>query len=156
MVDAVWTPAMVALLAERWADFSVSASKIADEIWRRHHVVVTRNAVIGKAHRLGLPRRPARNAHEVEAERVQPKPKEWVVRELMPAEPMRQGDPALPPAPGRYTLADLGNASCRWIEGGFYCGLPIVKGRYCQCHAEQSYVEPKPASSAARRRGTYR
>src|SRR5215469_11197917 len=140
MVDVIWTPAMVALLTERWADFSTSASDIASEIWRRHHVAVTRNAVIGKAHRLHLPRRPARNVKHEKSERLKPKPRPWVVREMLPLEPMRQGDQTAPPAPGRYTLADLESTNCRWIDGGFYCGLPIVKGRYCERHADQSYI----------------
>lgn len=48
----VWTDARVARLKALWAD-GLSASQIADELGGR----ITRNAVLGKVHRLQLPTR---------------------------------------------------------------------------------------------------
>ena len=53
---SIWTDALQARLAELWAQ-GLTASRIAAELR------VTRNAVIGKAHRLGLSGRPSPIRH---------------------------------------------------------------------------------------------
>lgn len=53
MSGALWTPKMIDLLTELWAE-GLSARQIADRLPRE----ITRNGVIGKSHRLGLPKRP--------------------------------------------------------------------------------------------------
>lgn len=53
LADDIWTDAEIGMLGFLWSE-GLSASQIAERIPGR-----TRNAVIGKAHRLGLPRRPS-------------------------------------------------------------------------------------------------
>ena len=55
----MWTDERVALLKKRWAD-GFSTQLIADELGG-----VTRNAVIGKVHRLGLEERETKVAKEM-------------------------------------------------------------------------------------------
>ena len=66
-----WTDERIERLKQLWSQ-GVTASQIADELGG-----VSRNAVIGKAHRLGLQSRPSPvKAHEDEEEQAAPKAKE--------------------------------------------------------------------------------
>ncbi len=136
-----WTGTRTERLKKLWAD-GHSASGIAALLGE-----VTRNAVIGKVHRLGLagrattsrkprPRRtsPRRNgAGRVELRRQPPR---------LPARPMPPDD--LPPAPAALMLsvARLTDATCHWPIGdprapGFgFCGAKTASGRqpYCAHH----------------------
>jgi GcrA cell cycle regulator len=65
-----WTEERIERLKKMWAD-GATASQIADELGG-----VSRNAVIGKAHRLGLEQRPSpvKQGEEKEAKKVAPAP----------------------------------------------------------------------------------
>ena len=138
-----WTTARVEILRKLWAD-GLSASQIAAQLGE-----VTRNAVIGKVHRLGLagrataersPRRssPRRNR----AGRIsmrKPVLRLW----SYPATP-----DGLPPAPAAQMLsvAQLTAATCHWPIGdprapGFgFCGRRKSTGiPYCEHHAAIAY-----------------
>ena len=105
-----WTEERLKTLRALWKDgFSVN------EIGRR--MGVSKNAVVGKVHRLGLPKRPS------------PLPRKK-------AEPEKL-----------LTLANLGPEQCRWPLGEWkeravaFCGEPIVMGMpYCLTHCRKSYV----------------
>src|SRR3954471_21210739 len=112
-----WTDERVELLKKLWQD-GLSASQIAKQLGG-----VTRNAVIGKVHRLGLsgratPSKPARTVFKA------PRPaRPWPVP---PPTPRRLADPAaaLAPqaspvryvdeAPGMATVLTLGAHMCKW------------------------------------------
>jgi len=81
-----WTDERVELLKKMWAE-GKSASQIAKELGS-----VTRNAVIGKVHRLGLA---SRNGTEAEA----PKPAETPAQAAPAPEPVAEAVPADPPPP---------------------------------------------------------
>jgi GcrA cell cycle regulator len=133
-----WTPERVETLRRLWLD-GEAASIIADRLGE-----VTRNAVIGKVHRLGLP---GRAATKRQPRRTSPR-RDRAGRVVMrrPAQPVR-GRPALPldlpPAPAALMLsvAQLTEATCLWPVGdprlpGFgFCGAPRA-GRqpYCAHH----------------------
>ena len=137
-----WCGERVDLLKKLWAD-GLSASQIARKIGE-----VTRNAVIGKIHRLGLTcpnaaRRVPRGPTVKRAARIQfPKaPPPAVTRP-----PARILKPVLGPAPeGAITLANIGDLTetmCHWPngdprEGGFhFCARrKDRKAAYCEHHA---------------------
>ena len=63
-----WTDERIERLKKMWAD-GATASQIADELGG-----VSRNAVIGKAHRLGLEQRPSPVKHEEKEKKAAPAP----------------------------------------------------------------------------------
>lgn len=161
-----WTDDRVALLRRLWED-GQSASKIAAQLGG-----VTRNAVIGKVHRLGMSGR-AKPGEEVAA----PVPKAVEIEtaiavvEMEAPEPVailaHRPAPEFPtPAPAaepvalvvsqRVTIMDLREAMCRWPIGDpttpefRFCGGRSITGLpYCTQHAEIAY---QPAAERKRDR----
>ena len=153
-----WTDERVETLRKLWLD-GLSASQIAKQLGG-----VTRNAVIGKVHRLGLsgraaPSQPARPVFKA------PRPARPVMSapqpHRRPAEaPAPAVEPAPPPAPrpaplieqpGTATVLTLGAHMCKWPIGdpardGFsFCGRRSSdEGPYCVEHARLAY-QPAPA-----------
>ena len=85
-----WTDERIERLKKMWHD-GATASQIADELGG-----VSRNAVIGKAHRLGLEQRPSpvKPGEEKEARKPAPAP-----AAAAPAKPKTEPEPALAAAP---------------------------------------------------------
>jgi GcrA cell cycle regulator len=159
-----WTDERVELLKKLWAD-GLSASQIAAELGG-----ITRNAVIGKVHRLGLsgrakspssatprPRKPRSNGHMLRVSRpavrgntalaydydVEPEP------ELLEI-PMEQ----------RKTLLQLNEHTCRWPIGDpgstefFFCGGETANELpYCAYHSRVAY---QPATDRRREKRHFR
>lgn len=150
-----WTDERVSTLKKLWLD-GLSASQIAKQLGG-----VTRNAVIGKVHRLGLsgraaPSQPARPAFKA------PRPARPAAQ-AMPSAPRRvtpveapsasvpvAAAPAPLPAfrheePGSATVLTLGAHMCKWPIGdpssdGFtFCGRRSSEGPYCIEHARVAY-----------------
>ena len=120
----MWTTEHIAALRSSWA-IGLSSAQIAKALG------VTRNAVIGKAWRLGLAdRRVMRKARK-------PRPEHRRVAKPRPA-------PA--PAPCKSVcrpLFDLADDQCRWVvdtEEFLFCGAPIAGERrpYCARHMQES------------------
>jgi GcrA cell cycle regulator len=121
-----WTDEKVELLTRLWQQ-GKSASEISAELGD-----VTRNAVIGKAHRLGLASRPS-------PIKRQPKP--------APVEPIG------------VKLIDLTERMCKWPIGdpatpGFrFCGKPSATGQsYCEGHMAMAYQAPSSKKDRERNR----
>ena len=150
-----WTDERVAVLKKLWTD-GLSASQIAKQIGG-----VTRNAVIGKVHRLGLsgraaparPRTPALKVNRPRPVVAAPRP----VHQHAPM-PVRLREPDMPvidiPADGPSNVLELGAHMCKWPIGdpskaGFrFCGRKCGEdGPYCADHARVAY------QPAAKRRG---
>lgn len=152
-----WTDERVELLKKLWND-GLSASQIAGELGE-----VTRNAVIGKVHRLGLSGR-AKAAPTAPRARKPARPE----REARPQRPMSHGNTALAPelddlpeeapapAPAtqdnvvpmgtRCTIMNLTESTCRWpmgepgTESFHFCGGKSKAGMpYCAHHARIAY-----------------
>jgi GcrA cell cycle regulator len=165
-----WTEERVALLRRLWED-GQSASKIAAQLGG-----VTRNAVIGKVHRLGLSGRlkageeaTVAAAKTVEVEKLvaavaaAPEPVAPVSHRPTPAFPpaapaIRPAavDPVAIPASQRVTIMDLRESMCRWPLGDpttpefRFCGARSITGLpYCTHHAEIAY---QPAAERKRDR----
>ncbi|KIU31936.1 GcrA cell cycle regulator [Methylobacterium radiotolerans] len=165
-----WTDDRVAMLRRLWED-GQSASKIAAQLGG-----VTRNAVIGKVHRLGLAGR-ARGGEEA-ATAVPPSktveietaiavvetqaPEPVAILAHRPAPEFPAPAPAAAPAPvalavsERVTIMDLRESMCRWPLGDpttpefRFCGARSITGLpYCTHHAEIAY---QPAAERKRDR----
>ncbi|MEQ8405424.1 MAG: GcrA family cell cycle regulator [Oceanicaulis sp.] len=156
-----WTDERVETLKKLWAD-GLSASQIA-----KHLGGVTRNAVIGKVHRLGLsgraaPSRPARRpaarpapraAKPAAAKSAQPAAKPAAatapapVREVKPAAPVRAPAEAKRLPNGEYaTVLTLREGMCKWPIGDpgdtefRFCGRHSgIGSAYCEAHAQLAY-----------------
>ena len=147
-----WNDERVELLSKLWLE-GRSASQIAAELG----LGVTRNAVIGKVHRLGLSGRvkmPAQPLANRLRARSAAKPEDGAA---LPPEPtLKPIEPALPMAPRtaevvipfstRVTIMDLRDTMCRWPLGDptsadfRYCGHrsgPL--GPYCDEHAQLAF-----------------
>jgi GcrA cell cycle regulator len=154
-----WTDERVELLKKLWMD-GLSASQIAAELGGG----VTRNAVIGKVHRLGLSgraktvasttprqRKPRAPSHPSAGMfRVQGATAIAVEADLVPeAAPVA----AVAPRPAlqavsceRVTIMDLRECMCRWPIGDpgredfRFCGTRSESGQpYCTYHARMAY-----------------
>jgi GcrA cell cycle regulator len=142
-----WNDERIELLKKLWAD-GLSASQIAGQLGG-----VTRNAVIGKVHRLGLSGR-AKTPSSV-VPRVSKPRKEKVVRMRRTTRGFANAavaeafdDPAamVVPLGPRISILELTDATCRWPigepgkEGFGYCGVHH-KGElpYCPYHARAAY-----------------
>lgn len=157
-----WTDERVELLRKLWLD-GLSASRIAAELAGG----VTRNAVIGKVHRLGLSGRvkaaataPARTRPTAKPTTASGRP----VPQRGPALPMRGNlavalqaramtapqrapDAVVVPMTEAVTIMELRESMCRWPVGDpsspefRYCGgkAPIGDGPYCAYHSRMAY-----------------
>lgn len=151
-----WTEERISTLKKLWLD-GLSASQVARQLGG-----VTRSAVIGKVHRLGLtgrvaPSQPARPAFKA------PRPprrtataRSRETRRVVPAEP--EAEPHMPreEEPGAATLLTLGAHMCKWPIGdpesdGFtFCGRRSSDGPYCSEHARVAYRSMGKKSSVER------
>ena len=110
-----WTEDRIAILTQHWSE-GIATS----EIGRR--LGVTKNAVVGKVHRLGLPKRQSP---------IQRKP----------AKKKKAPEPEI------ITMDKLRNDMCAWpigdpgLPGFHFCGAKSTEGKpYCEPHCEQAYV----------------
>lgn len=154
-----WTEDRVAILTKLWAE-GLSASQIANQLGG-----VTRNAVIGKVHRLGLsgrakPSRPkAPRVRSVSRARkaVPAKPREKKI-----AAPVVQAPPPPPPLEakplpnGEYaTILTIRDHMCKWPIGDpsssdfRFCGRKHKQGEpYCEAHCNVAYQPSRRRGSA--------
>ena len=156
--DMSWTDERVELLKKLWSD-GLSASQIATELGG-----ITRNAVIGKVHRLGLSGR-AKAPSSAAPRQRKARPQTHVMRMARPAmrgntalarhayavyelevEPEPEAIENIVPIGQRCTLLDLSDAKCRWPIGDpgasdfFFCGgKPVGELPYCAYHARIAY-----------------
>ena len=149
-MTAGWTEDRVGALKKLWLE-GQSASQIAKQLGGG----VTRNAVIGKVHRLGLsgraaPSQPARATIRPSRPRpaAQPTQAPSAPRriEAAPARPAAAQVPApMPDLPGTATVMTLGAHMCKWPIGDpssnefSFCGRRSSEGVYCVEHARVAY-----------------
>jgi GcrA cell cycle regulator len=151
-----WTDERVELLKKLWLE-GHSASQIAKQLGG-----VTRNAVIGKVHRLGLSGRAAPSQPSRQVLRTPRPPRPANVHHHAPrrVEPRALPTPQAviyPEEPGSATVLTLGAHMCKWPIGdpssdGFtFCGRRINEGSYCVEHARVAYQpqQKKGKGSAA-------
>jgi len=109
-----WTPDRITALIALWEE-GLTTSVIGDRLG------ITKNAVVGKVHRLGLPKR---------GSPIKPKP---VVKKKT----------------NTVTMAQLRPGMCVWPTGDpatddfYFCGDKSEDGRpYCSEHCAKAYVKP--------------
>jgi GcrA cell cycle regulator len=154
-----WTDERVELLKRLWSE-GLSASQIAGRLGS-----VTRNAVIGKVHRLGLSGRATTSRMKTH------RPRTRMANAKRPVKPRfaQNGNPAVralymateayvPPAEEieiplaeRKTIQTLTDCSCRWPIGDpqladfHFCGrnkVPLLP--YCEVHARRAFQPVAP------------
>ncbi len=168
-----WTEERIAKLKHGW-ESGMTATQIAEMLGEG----VTRNAVIGKAHRLGLESRPSpvKAAAEEAAPRATPAPAVAKPADPPPPPPPRAEAPApaVQPAPApaiakpaakpvkggkqtRTTLLDLNDKVCKWPIGHpgepdfHFCGKPAQPGfPYCGEHCLVAYQAQMPRKDRPR------
>ncbi|XSG83500.1 MAG: GcrA family cell cycle regulator [Methyloligella sp. ZOD6] len=153
-----WNEERVELLKKLWAD-GLSASQIAGRLGG-----VTRNAVIGKVHRLGLSARATTtrsSAPRIRRTPVRRQPKQnnvvYATRGATALKPEFEEEPetVAPPQPveelviplhERATILSLKESMCRWPIGDpgdedfHFCGRKSSTGMpYCDYHARMAY-----------------
>ncbi len=151
-----WNDERVELLKKLWTD-GLSASQIAAELGG-----ITRNAVIGKVHRLGLSGRAKAPTASVPRPR-KPRASPHIMRVARPATrgntalaPLHSYELDVEPEPNlienviplgqRCTLLELNEGKCRWPIGDpgstefFFCGgKPLEALPYCGYHSRLAY-----------------
>ncbi|WP_417450920.1 GcrA family cell cycle regulator [Kordiimonas sp.] len=123
-----WTDDRIDQLKKHWDD-GLSASQIAKELGEG----VTRNAVIGKAHRLGLKSRPSPVKTDKDKKKAPPK------------RVAKKADKQL------VSLLDLTDRMCKWPLGHpgdadfHFCGKSSEAGMpYCAAHCAEAYQAQPP------------
>jgi GcrA cell cycle regulator len=165
-----WTDERVETLKKMWAE-GQSASQIAKELGG-----VTRNAVIGKVHRLGLSGRTkqarpaAPRVRKARSPSAPPRPAARLIGNTalkidddVVAAPQPARAPALVeelfiPPEERATILSLNEHTCKWPVGDpssedfYFCGRHSLAGMpYCEHHARVAY---QPASDRRRNKNT--
>ncbi len=159
--STAWSPYADQLLRDLW--MAHSAAEIADTISAASQRPINRKAVIGRAFRLGLPRKkpsakPAR-APRVRPPAPRPRPvRRHFARPHFPAEPIAPRD-FEKVAPTR-TLETLGRHECRFPIGDVgepdfgFCGR-LANGPYCPLHRAVVFLpvsrRPRPFASESGR-----
>jgi GcrA cell cycle regulator len=163
-----WTEERTERLKELWTE-GLSASQIAAELGQD----VSRNAVLGKAHRLGLAQGESKRANSPRPCQPARPPDQPVPAEPPPQNnldlvpmtpnrpsakaaelPLREG--AIVPQPEGVTIMELREGVCRWPLGDpttpefRYCGARAAECLpYCAQHAQMAY---QPATERKRLR----
>jgi GcrA cell cycle regulator len=159
-----WTDERVELLKKLWAD-GLSASQIAAELGG-----ISRNAVIGKVHRLGLSGR----AKSPSSAAPRPRKARSSGHMLRVARPTMRGNTALAfeyepepepelaeiPVEQRKSLLQLSEKTCHWPVGDpgsqdfYFCGGETATDLpYCSYHSRIAY---QPASDRRREKRAFR
>ena len=170
-----WTAERIDMLKSLWTG-GVSCSKIADRVNEVSFFAgsISRNAVIGKARRLGLEKRRigvnplkeaelARNGRKPRKSRKSRANPQRIsalnfthrtgesLPPTFPTEPPPATLEETSPVAQRCTIAELTEANCHWPIGDpgkpdfAFCGGVAIEGLpYCVCHARIAYVPMRP------------
>lgn len=160
-----WTDDRVATLTKLWAD-GLSASQIANELGG-----VTRNAVIGKVHRLGLSGRARSGNSTPRTKRTTPRASTYAKSSKAASRisgnsgiklhsvsiPRLETAPdAVAPDPLKLSLIELSDSTCKWPIGDpstsdfYFCGHKSKDDcPYCEFHSSLAY-QPQAERRAKR------
>ncbi len=157
MTVSIWTEDRILRLTALWLEGRTAAA-----IAREFGPGVSRSAVLGKVHRLGLARGP-----EVRRARTSAPPRAKPPRDAVDASPPGARSPAavqvrsaprmaaalgVAPSAPTATILSVRFGQCRWPygssgEAGFgLCGRPVTRGAFCAAHAAVGY-QKQPCSA---------
>ena len=136
-----WTPELIGELTRLWTE-GLSTAEIGKRLG------VSKNAVVGKAHRLHLSTRPS-PIRRMGLRTAMPR----IARPRLA--PILGSGASLPaPAPEPRKVVELSNQACRWPIGHpgdkdfHFCTDRAVVGKpYCEQHANMAYVKVKAKAS---------
>lgn len=157
--DGRWLVAEIELLTTLWEAGQLSASEIALEMVQQGYRARSRNAVVGKAHRLGL--------HQPKGQHITPRPRPPVHSRggrrkvgpmvlkaiehtsiIMPPPEPPKPPPEPPPKPRRSKdIVRLRPNECHWpitdAPPHLFCAGPVVSGGpYCAVHMQRAHHMP--------------
>lgn len=149
-----WNDERVEMLKKLWAE-GLSAT----EIGKRMNT--SKNAIIGKAHRMGLPSRPSpiRTKDRAKPKKSTPKKTAQPVVEPVKSqpEPKPEPKPAKEPAQEHSPVLTTKRGQCAWPfsdpdKPDFrFCGKPALCGKpYCQEHYDIAYIQPRLKDGSSR------
>lgn len=133
---AKWTPAHDEAL-KKWRDAHFTAAEIAPQINREFQTGYSRNAIIGRLHRLGLTTLTVGHGPKKigPPREYQPRPRRIVIPKFSPEEVALR---CIEIAPRNLSLLDLEPNDCRYPYGDrpyMFCGHPQMEGSsYCGAH----------------------
>jgi GcrA cell cycle regulator len=155
-----WNDERVDVLKKLWSD-GLSASQIASRLGG-----VTRNAVIGKVHRLGLSGRATTSRMKSHRPRVRAQGAKRLMKQRLTSTGnpifrslyLNDTEPYVPPAEElvipmgeRKYIQTLTETCCRWPIGDpqqpdfHFCGRKKIPGLpYCEVHARRAFQPPQP------------
>lgn len=146
-----WTAERTDTLKSLWSR-GLSASRIAGELGG-----ITRNAVIGKVHRLGLSKRAAPIVRRTYDD-CAPRPRKRMVRldHFRASTPETASEPEISDLPADHSdcavsFFALTNQTCRWplgdpadLDAMTFCGaVPADDRPYCHRHCRIAYQPPR-------------
>lgn len=138
-----WNDDRTDRLKTLWAE-----GRTADWISKELGSGISRSAVLGKIHRLGLStgRPPKIKPRPAQPPAASPRKRAAPAADRAPrvsAPAIAEPDP--PPAGGGATIVSVRRLDCRWpygdpAEPGFcLCGRPVARGAFCAGHAARAY-----------------
>jgi hypothetical protein len=151
MANAVHGPWLIAGINERLIELHardgsavMSMSMLAATLNKEFGLKLTRNAIVGRCHRLKLPAREAPIIRK-------PKPGPKSMKIVKIDAPIVPHEAIKPPEDNVLTIYQLGFGDCRWPLGEamdrppfLYCGQAALEGRpYCAAHCRQAYNTPR-------------
>ncbi len=145
-----WTDDVITELRDLHAQ-KCSAREMTLALWDKFHIVVTRNAVIGKCQRLELGPIGGGQTEAAQKAAKHRKPRAKIIRAPKP-EKTEAVELPLDESSFACTFLDLTATSCRWPMGDpgtaafRFCGADKLDGRnYCAGHSRLAFnPNPKP------------
>jgi GcrA cell cycle regulator len=144
MTASAWTDDRIGRLKTLWLE-----GQTAEQIARDLANGITRSAVLGKVHRLGLSA--GRAGRPPKRAAVSPRPPRPAPSRARPDTPILCSPPA-PVQSGLVNVLSVRRYECRWPFGEpgtaefSLCGRPIIRGAFCGSHAALAY-RPAPETS---------
>lgn len=139
-----WTPEQDEILIELNRK-GMSCREIAEQMNTMFDRTFTREAVLGRKHRLGPEKcpkmvKPDRQVLQgkINAQKATSKPSNATGRTI----PIRAQESKIPPLIGPSCITDLVSGECRWPYGKKapfgWCGRQTAGGAFCQAHAKEA------------------
>ena len=145
MTASTWTDDRIGRLKTLWL-----AGQTAEQIARDLANGITRSAVLGKVHRMGLSA--GRSGRPPKRPEAGPKPSRLAPTRSLADRPI-DARPVVATEHGLATVLSVRRCQCRWPFGApgaadfSLCGQPVTRGAFCASHAAVAY---RPAADTPR------